>query len=216
MGVLPPLYLDLLVAAERAGKDRTGVHQEINKARSRRDDIVQQHEDRLKLLSTTPEFCSICAIGRGVGNADIGWLVVGEPFGSRQVTERDILQEFWSLATHCAPLVGYNIAAFDIPVLLTRSCLLGIEPSKQLDLSPWGSDVMDLYLKRFGPRGNTSRERPGKLKELCRCYGIDVPAGDCDGSMVAELMKSEGGRKKVGEYVASDVHVLRKLAGYFL
>jgi len=52
-----------------------------------------------------------------------------------------------------------------------------------------------------------------KLKQLCKLYGIEVPAGDVDGSQVLDLMRSEPG--KVGEYVRSDVDVTRSLHNKF-
>jgi hypothetical protein len=224
IGFANSAWLAMVSIAERAGKNRKGVHDEIKKAHQFRDEAIGAHDDRIKLLSTTPEYCKICAIGVAIGNEEVRSFVINDrnPVANKdvhEISERDIILSFWNRITSCSPLIGFNIASFDIPVILARSAILGIQPSRQLDLSPWGSDVCDLYLKRFGPRGNTSRERPGKLKELCRLYGISVPAGDCDGSQVFELMKTPEGRVKCGEYVRSDVHVLRefhrKLAGYF-
>ncbi len=231
VGFACPEWLDLLAREEAIGKNRKGVYDEIKKARQVRDDALQAHENRIKLLSTTPEYCSIAAIGWAIGRSDVLSLVVGEPigdtFGQQEpnqiketiVDEGMILELFWRMAASFSPLIGYNIAYFDIPVILARSAILGVEPTKMLDLSPWGKDIVDLYIKRFGSRGNTNRDRPGKLKELAPLYGIEIPAGDCDGSQVYGLMQTKEGRAKVGEYVKSDVDVTRafhrKLAGYF-
>lgn len=212
--VCPATWLDLLAAAESANKNRAGVHALITEARNVRQAAAQAQVDRLKLLSTTPEYCSICAIGWAVGNRSVEslWICDG-------TTEAVLLETFWSLAARHDPLICFNGIYFDLPVLMVRSMLLGVPSTRTIDTSPYREDVIDLYLRRFGPRGKTDKERPGKMKDLARLYGIDVPAGDCDGSQVAELMQTAEGRVKVGEYVRSDIHVLREMhkagSGYF-
>lgn len=215
-GCFPPTaYLDDAQAAETAGKARKGVLDIIAKARSARQDALNAHADRCKLLSTCPEYCQIAAIGVAIGSGPVQGFVVGVD----GVDEVDILEAFWDRLPSCQPLVGYNIIGFDLPVIYVRSCLLGIPATKMLDLSPWNRDICDVYLRRFGARGNTSRDKPGKLKQLAPLYGIEVPAGDCDGSQVYDLMQTPEGREKVREYVVSDVTIVRQmhtmLAGYF-
>jgi hypothetical protein len=226
IGVADDRWLEVLTATEEAGKNRKGVLDDIRKAGLFRKSAEQAHEDRIKLLSTTPEYCRICALGVAIGNDEVKSFVVGEPWPldrdqspDRLITERDIIEAFWSRVAECSPLVGYNIAAFDLPVLLTRSALLDIEPTRRIDLKPWSNDVLDLYIARFGSRGNTDRQRPGTLKKLAAAFGIEIPVEDCDGSQVSWLMDTEEGKQKVGCYVRSDVHILRelhrKLSGYF-
>jgi hypothetical protein len=81
--------------------------------------------------------------------------------------------------------------------------LLDVCPSRQFDLKPWGTDVIDLMKKRFPSSGSM------KLKTLAACMGIPIPAGDVDGSQVEELWKNDP--KKLGEYVRSDVDLCAEL-----
>lgn len=212
--VAPVGWLDELAAAERADKGRAGALDAIEAAKKTVQSVIDQHADRLKLLSTVPEFCKVAALGLASGNNEVVSLVLGID----GITELDILEAFWEFVSDCSPLVGYNCLAFDLPVILTRSALLGVLPTKLLSLSPYGNkDVFDLYIMRFGRQGNTDKQRPAKMKVLARVLGIDVSAGDCDGSQVDALMKETP--EKVGQYVASDVCVLRslhaKLKGYW-
>lgn len=221
----PPEYLDQVVLAEKNNVKgaRKGVFDLIDKARLVREEAIQAHADRIKLLSTTPEYCSIAAIGVALGNDAIQSFVVGEqvPGGKPGdlITEEMILSAFWDNVIKCSPVVGYNIISFDLPVVLVRSAILGVPASKRFNLSPWSDEVCDLYVRRFGPRGNTGKDRPGKLKELANLYGLDIPAGDCSGADVYDLMQTAEGRVKVGSYVESDIYVLREmhrlLSGYF-
>lgn len=50
-----------------------------------------------------------------------------------------------------------------------------------------------------------------KLKDLAKWYGIEVPAGDVDGSQVLELYQSDP--EMLARYVRSDVEITRQLHG---
>jgi hypothetical protein len=195
-------YYQECIKTEAAGKNRDGVIKEIQSAKAARDKALSAGDERRKLLSTTPEFCRIVAMGIAVGDSPAHAMVVG----LKGVTEEQILETFWSHALSHR-LVGFNCLSFDLPVLFTRSVLLDVPSTKQLDLKPWGNDVLDLYHARFNGRGSMGGERPGRLKDLARVMGIPVPAGDVDGSQVAELFATSP--EKVGEYVASDIDVTR-------
>ena len=71
-------------------------------------------------------------------------------------------------------------------------------------------------LRRF-PRGNS--KQPGKLKQMAQLYGIDVPAGDFEGSQVEEIWNA-GDYEMIREYVTSDVVITAALhkcmRGYFV
>lgn len=215
LGAVPDEWLDKLVTAEATLKNRSGVLESIDKARKVKNDILKLHEERLKLLSTTPEYCQIAALGWAVGDSDIFSCVLGLTHQS----EHEILSAFWKLAESHSPVIAYCGLTFDLPVILARSAMLGVQPTRTFDLRPFSKDVFDPYIGRFGSRGNTDSRKPGKLKVLAKVYGIDAPAGDVDGSRVHELMKTPEGREAVGKYVKSDVHVLRefyhRLQGYF-
>ena len=202
-------------ATERAAKKpRAGVEAVLDGMLAAIDAPAALLKDRIKLLSTTPEYCSIAAFGWAVGDGDLESIVVGEHDGRGEVyDERDILDRFWTLArTH--RLCGFNVNFFDIPVIYARSAILRVKPTCKIDTTPWKDEVIDLYIKRFGPKGNTSKDRPGKLKELAPLYGCTVSAEDVDGGAVYGLMK-EGKIQEVKKYVESDVGICQQLFELF-
>lgn len=206
-------YLDLLMAAERsAAKPRSGVEKAVAAVKTARDKVKNAEADRRKLLSVTPEYCRLAALGWASGSGPTESLTCGEHAECDTSNEKTLLEAFWSLAAESRALIGFNVLHFDLRVIFVRSALLGVKPSRLFDLKPWGKDVIDLMLVRFG----TASQAMG-LKKLAPLYGIEVPAGDCDGSQVAELMSVNP--KMVAEYVQSDVAITRefyrRLAGFF-
>lgn len=214
--VAPADYLQSLVALEAAGKKRKGVFDVIKAAGKVRDEAIEAHEARRTLLSVTPEFCRIVSLAAAIDERPIQCSVVGEDDGAGGViTERHLLQVFWDGIASGALLCGYGILNFDLPVIFWRSMFLGIRPPRKIDLTPWKGDVLDMYEKRF-PNG--SRHGIGKLKFQAAVCGIDIPAGDVDGSQVEELFKS-GRLAELREYNASDVEISRtyykKFKGFY-
>lgn len=208
-------WIGALMDAELNGKNRKGIFDAI---KHHEQDVLKIHgesDKRRKLLATTPEYCRIVALGmaEGDGESDArSW----SPDDNADA-EAYMLEYFWDVSTRCNPLVGYNIINFDLKVIMARSCILGVQPHRIIDMG-WNSrDVLDLMRLRFGnqppPPG-----APGKLKTLCKMYGIPIPAGDVDGSQVEELWQNNPG--KLREYVISDVEVTRNLyrrwRGYFV
>lgn len=205
---LPTDYLDWLFAHEESGKNRSGIFKAIEKAR---EAAARQRTE----LSVTPEFCRCVALGWAEGDGPIQAEVVGlfrAITNDGLIDERYILKEFWRLVSEKKPtIVGFNILDFDLRVLLVRSALLGVRPTRLFDLKPWGRDCIDLMKLRF-PMGKAMG-----LKRLAKLYGLPVPVEDVDGSMIADLIMTDSA--KVGEYVKSDVDITRQLhrfyAGYF-
>lgn len=204
-------FLDSLRAAEQADKKpRKGVLDAIDSYIESLAKIDSAAADRRKLLSLTPEYCRVCAIGFGGDNtAPIESYVVGLDGAA----EADLLRRFWEIAgSHdVRHLVGFNVLGFDLPVILTRSLLLGVEPTKQLDLSPYRDSVIDLMARRW-PKGGAK-----PMKTWAKLLGVPVPEEGVDGSQVAELFATDPAALR--RYVVSDVVVLRtiheRFAGLF-
>lgn len=194
-----------LAKAERGGKNRKGVLAAMDRCRAERERALDSGADRNKLLSVTPEYCRIVALGMGIGGDETDSRISAD---ASDAAEKTILRAFWEAAANFSPLVGFNVLHFDLPVIFVRSMILGVQPTRTIDLKPWSADVVDLYVRRFGTRGNTGKG-PGKLKDLARLHGIEVPAGDTDGGDVLALLESDP--EKLGEYVRSDVEITRKL-----
>ena len=104
--------------------------------------------------------------------------------------------------------MGYNIRSFDDRVIVARSMIHGITTPRLLNLSRYDKNSIDLMTILFqGPKAM-------KLKNLVHNLGIEPPAGDMDGSHVADLFFS-GQLELLREYVASDcvveMELLKKL-----
>lgn len=197
----PERWVDQLIESERASaKPRKGLFEAVDEWQRWVFELANEEAERRKLLSVTPEYCRIVAMGWAVGGAEPSALVCNEETGERQ-----ILAKFWELAARHAPIVGFNVSAFDLTVIRVRSVLLGIRPTRCFaDLKPWDqSSVVDLMVNRF------PKSKAMKLKDLARLYGIDVPAGDADGGDVYEMVRTNP--EALRRYVTSDVLVTREL-----
>ena len=196
-------WLTDLQMAENAGQKRNGIAKAIEVFR--KDKIARKNAkaDRIKLLSVTPEYCQVVAIGMAIGDGEVETFVTQ---GAPCLSEVTLLEAFWSTIADRSPLIGYKVLTFDLPVIFFRSALLDVIPSGLIDMSPYGGDVIDLANARFGrqiPKGFG-------LKRLCQLCGIDVPAEGVDGSQVNSLYEA-GETEKLAEYCASDVVITREL-----
>ena len=154
-------------------------------------------------MATSPEMNRIVALGWAWGSSEPESMVVG----LNGVTEADLLERFWAMAQAALKIVGFNILGFDIPTVCVRSMLLGVEPSRQIDLKSWGNDCIDLMKVRW-PAGQART-----LKWTAKALGIVAPAGDMDGSQVANIYQTNPA--KVGEYVRSDVYLSQQIHGLY-
>lgn len=213
-----PDWLQSLQEAETIGKSRKGILDAIKQIKEHGSAFAVEREKQVKLLSTCPDLCRIVAFAWSLGGR-VESLVVrhggaGPAFGS--AGERALLLKFWKLARDRTPC-GFGISFFDLPVIACRSIVLGIPPTRQFDLSPWKSEIIDLYHMRFG-RNRHSSGQPGDLKSLATIYGFNPPAGDVDGSQVYRLWLNDQ-HKTLAKYCESDVELCMKLhqlwAGYF-
>jgi len=157
---------------------------------------------KIKKMSVTPEFLKIISIGIAVGDDDPQGFVVDDHVGGN-VTEADLLEWAWKSIKDATSLYGFNVLGFDLPAILVRSSILKVKPYRAFSTKPWESDVVDLMLKRW-PKGNQMG-----LKDTARLMGIDIPAGDMDGSKVYETFQRDP--YEIPQYVKSDVVITREL-----
>lgn len=206
-------WLQQCEACERstAGKsgNRKGVFELLTKARSGKDAVSDVLRANRKTMSTTPEMAKIVAIGFAVDDEP----VIASVLGQDGATEKGMLEAFWFYAKRCQHICGFNVAGFDLPTIFFRSIMLGIPASRMIDLSPYKDHVIDLMVSRFGRNG----EKGMGLKNVAKLCDIHVPCEGVDGSQVEELYRTNPAL--VGQYVASDIIVTRKLhrlySGFF-
>lgn len=211
-GAPPEWVLSVRDAENERSKPRKGVLDNITKYLKKLDSDEAATDQRIKMLSVTPEYCQIVSAAWARGDGEVESGVVGEEIKGRgkdapavPLTEKDLVTLFWSVIETASTLVGYNIASFDLDVLFARSAILSVRPSRRIDTTPWRGDVCDLLHARFGKRMNTSMP----LKQLAPLYGVH-PAVPTEGSDVYRLwvdMRFD----EIRRYNVSDVEVVRGL-----
>lgn len=127
--------------------------------------------------------------------------------------EAEIMRAFFkALPKNDVVMVGHNVLGFDIPFLLKRAVILGVElPSDYVmprDPKPWTKGVFDTMTAWAGHRDMISMNR------LCGALGI-VGKTDFDGSMVAEAWAA-GQHLTIAEYCDDDVRRTRRIHQKFL
>lgn len=206
----PDSWLDTLAATENAREKgpRDGVLKLIKAKRGWRDAAKNDFEDRVKTLSVNPLYCRICALGVIAGDAIPRAMLIED-----DEEERKALAEFWRLFQVHRQVVGYNVLAFDLRVILVRSIILGVPVPRIVDRRKFGSrDVLDLMIELF-PDG-----RPMGMKAAAKCLGIRVADDHGNGSQVYQLYKA-GDWAAIEKYLFGDLRITeelyQKLSGVF-
>jgi hypothetical protein len=136
------------------------------------------------------------------------------------VNERSLLTYFWKTYLDARQtnrsMVGFNSKAFDIPFIVQRSWIIGVEVPKSI-LTPTGyldSTFIDL-MERW-KCGNRSFGQPGHttLDAVCRACGLPGKPDDCTGADVARLLWSDKpeDREKALSYIDGDIESTLQLA----
>ena len=152
-----------------------------------------------------PGTLRIAAIGYAVDDGPVMSLLC-----QTEAVEQAALRVFWGLVDSqwqaADYIVGYNVLAFDMPALITRSFLLGVEPSTR-------------ELKRYGMRGvidlmdrlSFSGLVPARSQAWwCQRFGIDI-ADPVKGSDIPALVAS-GNWATIQAHVEADIDKTRALA----
>lgn len=210
-------YLANLEEAERTlvKKPRAGVLKIIKAIRLSRQqsDPEAAEAAKSKKMSLSPEMCRIVCIGIQIGRDGQPLSFVTNDHLGGDISETDLIEWAWDCMKSASSVITFNGIGFDLPGIMARSILLGVRPTRQFDMSPWKTDMIDLMVKRF-PKG--CPQGMG-LKQLCKLYGIEPPAGDVDGSEVGRLFREDP--KKLVEYNLSDifcsVQLHKRFEGFF-
>lgn len=200
----PEWLISFMDAEQKREKGpRSGVKDAVKSVMSEMDADLNAEAAFIKKLSVNPQYCKVAALGFACGEMPAKGMI-GD--------EREMLEKFWAMAAMCNPIVGFNHNGFDLPVILVRSMILGVKPTRKLDISPWSDSCLDLMVKIFGKGPAIG------LKRLAGMYGLKVEEEGVDGSQVHKLIVDDP--EKVRRYVASDVELsrdlFRKIEGYFV
>ena len=122
--------------------------------------------------------------------------------------EREILSEFWKLAAEWGTVVTYNGRGYDGPVLMTRSAMLNVAPTRQLTGYRYSikdhRDLMEMLNFQGAARESYS------LDYWCRRFEVESPKGKMDGSMVAAKARA-GKYDDIAEYCLRDTRATADL-----
>lgn len=132
----------------------------------------------------------------------------------KSMSEKEMLEQFWTLAKLHSHFVTFNGRSFDVPFMMVRSAVHGVKPTRDLMEGRYlyqqrGVKHIDLFdqLSFYG----AARYRGQSLHLWCRALGITSPkAGGVDGDAVADLY-TKGEFEKIARYNAEDLRATREL-----
>jgi len=145
------------------------------------------------------------------GERGAGWQPWhGGPEGTKIFTggEKDLLIEFWATVARCGTLVSYSGRTFDGPVLMVRSSIHAVVPSRQIMGSRYRWDEHCDLMDVLGFQGAV-RDR-FRLDYWCRRYGLESPKSKLDGSQVGRYYR-EGRLIEIAEYCLQDTRATAAL-----
>lgn len=123
-------------------------------------------------------------------------------------SEEEILQKFWAAIRHADRFVTFNGRCFDCPVLMLRSAMLSVRPSRTLMPYRYKTDVHVDLLDQLHFYKAT---KGFSLDMYCKAFGIDSPkAGGITGHDVKPLFE-EGAYETIARYCAGDLWATRLL-----
>lgn len=173
----------------------------------------RQERDQAMVMGLSPYFGKAISLAFAEGETDLDQqevtVLVVPPTGAdvselpdwiRPMSEAELLQCFWELATRAELVITYNGRGFDLPFLVARSLIHGIPARVDLISDRWGLrphlDLFDLV----GQRGRG----PSNLDVVCWALDIQSPKGEMDGSMVAPAYE-RGEFEQIAIYNREDV-----------
>jgi len=196
--VEPAKVLSIADAPRNYTKTKTLVSW-VEKAQEKEDAAYQ---DRLASMSLDVDFSRICALAFALDDEDVDVWATPTPD-----IERDVLREFWGAVAHSRRVCGFNALGFDLPIIVRRSWVLGVKPTRTIDMRRYStSSVVDIMQIMY-QWGQSPGVRYRGLKMLAKMYGVKNPLPELDGSQVGEMDE-----ETLCNYCANDVRMVRELA----
>ncbi|MDO8516265.1 MAG: ribonuclease H-like domain-containing protein [bacterium] len=135
----------------------------------------------------------------------------------KEMSEKEMLQEFWKVAEHYDEFISFNGRAFDAPFLIVRSAVHKVKPTRDLMEGRYlyqqrGTKHIDLLdqLTFYG-----AVRRKGSLHLWTRAFDIKSPKEDgISGDDVSRLFK-EKKYLDIAKYNVGDLNATRDLYDYW-
>lgn len=136
----------------------------------------------------------------------------------KPMTEKEMLESFWSGAKEYQEFISFNGRGFDVPFLMIRSAIHKVKPTKNLmsnrylnsqDFNAKHIDLLD-QLTFYG-----AVRRKGGLHLWTRAFGIKSPkTGGITGDDIGPLFKKKK-FKEIACYNAGDLQATKELYEYW-
>jgi hypothetical protein len=141
------------------------------------------------------------APGRGgAGRSDGAWWLRGD--------EPALLKAFWEKIRGYGRMVSFSGRMFDGPVLMVRSALHGVKPTRNLAARDFAMrahcDLSELFTFQGAVRDHY------KLDYWCRRFGLESPKAGLDGSQVERAYRA-GELERIGDYCLRDARATAHL-----
>lgn len=187
---------------------------------------LEELKDGLGFSPLTGEIVAIGVLDAEKNQGVVYFQAPGEHFDEKtedgvklkQMTEKEMLENFWQGAGQYQEFVSFNGRGFDVPFLMVRSAIHGIRPSKDLmsnrylnsqNFSAKHIDLLD-QLSFYG-----AVRRKGNLHLWCRAFGITSPKAEgISGDDVGRLFK-EKKFQEIAKYNIGDLHATKELYEYW-
>ena len=177
------------------------------------------HErDYIERAALSPLTGAILVIGYHSTDTGKTVLDAGEHGGGG---EAELLSNFWRRYDLCRrekrPLVGHNIAGFDVPFIVRRSWMLDVPvPATVFDRGRYLDGLVFVDTMALWQCG--TRDQWVKLDVLSKAFGGgEKPVGDdgeqITGGQFAELWKNPETRAKAEAYLVNDLQMTATVAG---
>jgi predicted PolB exonuclease-like 3'-5' exonuclease len=203
-----PTFEEFSSTCDKRWKDDTK-REKFEKAKV---DGWQSFKDKAALSAVTGQVVAVGCWSATTGKT----VIVGEQEG---MTEPEILAKFWglygSMRSQQRKMVGVNICGFDLPFLVRRSWILGVDiPATVRDGRYW--DRLFLDLRDVWLCGQPWGQCESSLDHMARALGVGAKAeaAGCDGATFAKLWLSWDAelRAKARAYLVNDLEMTRKVA----
>ncbi|MBT4120993.1 MAG: 3'-5' exonuclease [Candidatus Magasanikbacteria bacterium] len=123
-------------------------------------------------------------------------------------SEKEILEKFWKAISYANRFVTFNGRGFDCPVLMLRSAMNNVKPTR--NLMPYRYKT-DFHVDLLEQMTFYSASRKFNLDFYCKAFGIESPkSSGVTGHDVKPLFES-GEYEKIARYCAGDLWATREL-----
>lgn len=167
-------------------------------------------QDQLDACALNPYLASVKALGWSWDNEE----TITVRLAKTDSAEAALLRDFWAMVVdtstgHVMPLIGFNSRAFDLPLLVVRSMLLGVK-APQLNLDRWRSPHPDVMRELSQNEALKFPKGQGTLRWFAKRFGLNTDDA-FSGAEIAQLVESDNW-DAIAAHCESDVRLCKQIA----